>query len=334
MRVFITGGCGYVGSRLIPDMLIGDKHEVVVMDLQWFGNSLPEHDNLQVVKEDICNEKAVRHYIQGCDAVIHLACISNDVSLELNPTLGKSINFDCFPHIVNAAKEAGVQRFIYASSSSVYGIKTEDKVTEDLPLEPMTDYARFKAECEPILFDRAGEMCATIIRPGAVCGYAPRLRLDLVVNMLTAQAYFNNKITVLGGEQLRAHLHLYDMISVYQKLLEVPEEKINRQIFNVSGINMSVLDLAKLIVLIAKKENIECDIEINPTEDRRSYHICSDKIADAIGFKTIWKIEQAISLLFTKFKLGKIPEDPFGSRYVNIKRMKELEDERIAIQTV
>lgn len=316
MKLFITGGCGYVGSVLVPDLLQLD-HEVVVMDLQWFGNTLPEHDNLSVVKEDIRNIGAVRHYMQGCDVVIHLACISNDVSLELNPALGKSINLDCFAPIVKAASDLGVQSFIYASSSSVYGVKTEDKVTEDLSLEPMTDYARFKAECEPLLFENAGTMCATAIRPGAVCGYAPRLRLDLVVNMLTAQAYFNKKITVFGGEQLRAHIHIDDMVRSYIALLDAPAEKIDGQIFNVSDINLSVRDLAETIAKICN-----VPIEYQQTEDLRSYHICSDKIKDTIGFTPNRLVSEAIAELLEQFPNI---SDPFGSQYVNIKRMKELE---------
>lgn len=321
-KILVTGGCGFVGSALVPELLRLD-HEVVVMDLQWFGNTLPDdHDNLLVVKEDIRNENAVRHYIRGCDAVIHLACISNDVSLELNPELGKSINFDCFEPLVITAREAGVSRFIYASSSSVYGIKTDDRVTEDLSLEPMTDYARFKAECEPILFEYAGNMCATAIRPGAVCGYAPRLRLDLVVNMLTAQAYFNNKITVLGGEQLRSHIHIDDMVRCYIELLDAPREKIDGQIFNVSGENISVLDLANII---------GGEIEILPTEDKRSYHIDSAKIYEAIGFRAEKNVLDAINDLRDNFPAI---TTPFSAKYINIKRMKELEDERATIQEV
>lgn len=315
-RLFVSGGCGFIGSALVPELL-RLKHEVVVMDLQWFGNSLLDDDDLLVVKEDIRDIDAINHYVQGCDAFIHLACISNDVSLELNPALGKSINLDCFPHIVKSARDAGVQRFIYASSSSVYGVKTEEKVTEDLSLEPMTDYARFKAECEPLLLDENSNVfCTTVVRPGAVCGYAPRLRLDLVVNMLTAQAYFNKKITVFGGEQLRSHIHIDDMVRAYIELLDAPFEKINGQIFNVSGENMSVIKLATLLQRESGKP-----IETRPTDDLRSYHVCSDKIFEAIGFRTEKNVEDAIDDLIKAFPNI---DDPFSSQYVNIKRMKEL----------
>lgn len=323
MKLFITGGCGYVGSYLIP-WLLDKNYEIVVMDLQWFGNTLPEHDNLQIVKEDIRNEAAVRHYMQGCDTVIHLACISNDVSLELNPALGKSINLDCFPMLVQAAKDAGISRFIYASSSSVYGVKAEDKVTEDLSLEPMTDYALFKADCEPILLKEASDtFCVTVVRPGAVCGYAPRLRLDLVVNMLAAQAYFNRKITVFGGEQLRSHIHVNDIAKAYVHLLEADSSNINGQIFNVSHENVSVNDVALAVQQIAKEHlDMDVEIEVQPTDDKRSYHIDSSKIKTAIGFEATASYKHAIRHLFEKF--GGI-SDPFSSQYINIKRMQELE---------
>lgn len=324
-KILITGGCGYIGSYLVP-VLLERGHEIVVMDLQWFGNTLPQDDdNLLVVKEDIRDNNAYAHYVQGCDAVIHLACISNDVSLELNPELGKSINFDCFPALVQAAAEAGVQRFIYASSSSVYGVKMEEKVTEDLSLEPMTDYARYKAECEPILFEKAGSMCATIVRPGAVCGYAPRLRLDLVVNLLTAQAVENKKITVLGGEQLRSHIHVNDMVRAYVALLDAPTSQIDREIFNVSHQNVSVMDVAKTIQrIVGEKLGEEIVIDVQPTEDKRSYHICSDKIREAIGFEATASYEHAINLLTELLRDGNIAE-PSSSQYHNIKRMQELE---------
>lgn len=322
MRIMVTGGCGYVGSALIPALL--DKgHEVIVLDLQWFGNTLENHDNLSLAKEDIRNQKAVRHYMQGCDAVIHLACISNDVSLELNPALGKSINFDCFPALVREAKHAGVSRFLYASSSSVYGIKSEAKVTEDLTLEPMTDYARYKGECEPILMAEASDtFCVTAIRPGAVCGYAPRLRLDLVVNLLTAQAFYNKEITVLGGSQLRSHLNIKDMARAYIELLDAPPDKINGEVFNISNENMSVIDLAKLI---ARKFSENISIKTKPTDDLRSYHICSDKIYNAIGFKPAFTAEDAIAKLISNGGLC-LPMDGLNdSQYHNVKRMLELD---------
>lgn len=328
MRIFITGGCGYVGSALVP-FLLDKEHEIVVMDLQWFGNTLPDHDNLTVVKEDIRNKEAVAYYIRGCDAVIHLACISNDVSLELNPQLGKSINYDCFPSLVKEAKKAGVSRFIYASSSSVYGIKTEDRVTEDLSLEPMTDYAKYKALCEPILLNEANDnFCVTILRPGAVCGYAPRLRLDLVVNMLTAQAYFNNKIIVFGGEQSRSHLHIKDMVATYGALIDASKEQysaIQGQIFNVSNLNMTVMKLAELIA-VQQGLSVDKDIEVRKSYDKRSYHICSDKIINTLGLRLDrqYKVGDAIMGLWDYFNSGEI-SDPFSSQYINIKRMKELE---------
>ena len=203
-KIFITGGAGYVGSKLVPRLLdLG--YEISVLDLMIYGDDVLEnHNNLKKIKGDIRNQKLLEQSLIGHDVVIHLACISNDPSFELNPKLGKSINLDACEPLVKASIKCKISKFIYASSSSVYGIKKEKNVTEDMILKPLTDYSKFKGECENILNSYSSEdFITTTIRPSTVCGYAKRQRLDLVVNILTNHAYHNREIKVFGGNQLR-----------------------------------------------------------------------------------------------------------------------------------
>ena len=225
-KILITGGAGYVGSKLVPKLLeLG--YEVTVLDLMIYGESvLDNHKQLKKIKGDIRNQELLKKIIPGHNIVIHLACISNDPSFELNPKLGKSINLDAFEPLVRISVECKVDRFIYASSSSVYGIKKEKDVTEDMKLEPLTDYSRFKADCEKILNSyKSDNFTTTTIRPSTVCGYARRQRLDLVVNILTNHAYHNRKIKVFGGDQLRPNVHINDMVDSYLTLLKAPSKK-------------------------------------------------------------------------------------------------------------
>ncbi len=324
--VLVTGGAGYVGSALVP-RLLDEGYRVKVLDLYLYGESVLEsvrgHHNLEEVRGDIRDHRLVEQIIPGCDVMIHLACISNDPSFELNPSLGRSINYDAFSGLVDRACELGVKRFIYASSSSVYGVKKEENVTEDLPLTPLTDYSKYKALCEEILLkkQRAG-FEVVVIRPATVCGYSPRLRLDLTVNILTNHAVNNRRITVFGGQQKRPNIHIQDMVEVYTQCLNWPSEKINGEIFNAGYHNHRVSDIAEMV-----QSKVGQDVEIihTETDDHRSYHISSEKIARVLGFTPNHSVRDAIGDLITAFQEGKIPNSFDDSRYFNIKRMKEVE---------
>jgi nucleoside-diphosphate-sugar epimerase len=323
--VLVTGGAGYVGSALIPKLLDAG-HRVKVIDLYIYGENIfdayKNNPNLEQVKGDIRDAALLKKIIPGCDAVIHLACISNDPSFELNPTLGKAINLDAFGPLVKISKESGVKRFVYASSSSVYGVKATPNVTEDLPLEPLTDYSKFKAMCEDILLkERRPGFAALILRPATVCGYAPRLRLDLTVNILTNHALNNRKITVFGGKQMRPNIHMDDVCDLYLQSLVWPDEKIDGKIFNAGYENHTVMQLAETV---KKAVGGELDIVVKPTEDNRSYHISSEKIKKELGFVPKRTIEDAVRDLVAAFKAGKVPNSLTDSRYFNIKRMQEL----------
>ena len=247
-KIFITGGAGYVGSALVPKLLsLG--YEVTVYDLMIYGEQvLDNHKNLKIVKGDIRDQKLLNQLIPENDVVIHLACISNDPSFELNPNLGKSINLDSFEPLVQLAKKNKVKRFIYASSSSVYGIKDEKDVNESMSLEPLTDYSKFKAECEKILNSYGDELfTVTTIRPATVCGYARRQRLDVIVNILTNFAFHKKEIQIFGGTQLRPNIHIDDMVRVYTEIIEADAKKINKEIFNAGSTNHSVMEIAEMV---------------------------------------------------------------------------------------
>ena len=322
MKLLITGGAGYVGSALVPK-LIEIGHEITVLDLMIYGdNVLEDHPRLKKIKGDIRQIDLLEKIIPSHDIVLHLACISNDPSFELNPTLGKSINFDAFEPLVKLSRESNVSRFIYASSSSVYGIKSEKNVTEDMVLEPLTDYSKFKAQCEVILNKYKSEnFITTTIRPSTVCGYAKRQRLDLVVNILTNHAYHKREIKVFGGSQLRPNIHINDMIDCYLNVIDANKDKINGQIFNVGFKNQSVDELAEDV-----KEIIGEDIKIRKTEtdDNRSYHVSSEKIHSILGFKTKYTVKNAVRDLKNAFETGSLIDTFNNENYFNIKRMQSI----------
>ncbi len=322
-KIFITGGAGYVGAVLVPKLL--DKgYEVTVIDLMIYGsNVLPNHNKLTAVEGDIRDIDLMRKLIPGHDAVIHLACISNDPSFELNPDLGKSINLDPFEPMVQIARDSGVGRFIYASSSSVYGIKDEPNVTEEMVLEPLTDYSKFKADCEEILskYPSKDFTCVTI-RPATVCGFSPRLRLDLTVNILTNFAVNKGFIKVFGGNQKRPNIHIQDMTDLYIELLQLPSEKINGKTFNAGYENFTVNEIAGMVKNVVGDS---VDIKIEPTNDNRSYHISSDYIKNEIGFVPKHSIEDAVRDLKDAFDKGLIPNSFEDEKYFNVKLMQNIE---------
>ena len=321
-NIFITGGGGYVGSAL-TDYLIGEGYKVTVYDLFLYGKDVfSSKKNINLIQGDIRNLELLKSSLKGHDAVIHLACISNDPSFELNPNLGKSINLDAFEPLVKASQEANVQRFIYASSSSVYGIKEETNVNEEMSLEPLTDYSKFKAMCEKILLNYKSDNFETVvIRPATVCGFSKRQRLDVIVNILTNLAYHKREITVFGGDQLRPNIHINDMLRSYLFLLKAKSNLVNGEIFNAGWENRSVNDIANNV-----KDNVGDDVKIikTKTDDNRSYHISSEKIKNVLNFKTQFTIEDAVIDLVGAFK-KKILLDTFSNDlYFNIKRMQKI----------
>ena len=321
-EILITGGAGYVGSVLTP-YLLTRGHKVSVIDLMIYGKEVLKKDkNLKIIKGDIRNKNLLEKILPGHDVVIHLACISNDPSFELNPSLGKSINLDAFTPLVEIAKKNGVKRFIYASSSSVYGVKKEKDVDETISLEPLTDYSKFKIDCEIILKKYISEnFTPIIIRPATVCGYAPRQRLDVVVNILTNLAYHKRAITIFGGKQLRPNIHIKDMARAYEILVNAPKSKVSGEIFNVGYENCSVFELANMV-----KKTIGDDVSLksSPTDDNRSYHISSKKIKKILGFDTVNTISDAINDLKLAFKKGLLPNSLTDKKFFNIKMMQTL----------
>lgn len=324
-NVLVTGGAGYVGSALVPALLAAG-HRVTVLDLYIYGQAglaaVRGNPALREVTGDLRDAAAVADALRGCDAVIHLACISNDPSFELNPDLGRSINFDAFRPLVRAARQAGVRRFIYASSSSVYGIKADAEVTEDLPLDPLTDYSKYKALCEQVLSEEHQPGFVTcVVRPSTVCGYAPRQRLDVIVNILTNQAVNAGQLTIFGGGQKRPNIHIADMVAVYLDLLQQPDEMIDGDVFNCGYENYTLMELADIVRGVVSPD---LPVKVVPTDDQRSYHVSSAKIRDKLGFIPHHSIEEAVRGLVAAFQGGLLPDSLTDPRYFNIKRMQDL----------
>jgi len=324
-HVLVTGGAGYVGAVLVPKLLAAG-HTVTVLDLYIYGDDVlkpvENHPRLIQIKGDLRHPAAVEKALAGCDAVIHLACISNDPSFELNPALGREVNYDCFRPLVKAAKKAGVKRFIYASSSSVYGIKEGVNVTEELSLEPLTDYSKYKALCEEVLTEeREPGFTTLILRPATVCGYSPRQRLDVIVNILCNHAVNAGKIKVFGGGQLRPNIHIEDMTDLYCDTLQYADDKIDGKTYNAGFENHSVLELAEMVKRIVGHNTVE--LEMVPTDDNRSYHVSSEKIARELGWRPKRTIEDAVVGMVQAFRDGKLPDSMTDARYFNIKTMQD-----------
>lgn len=328
-NVLVTGGAGYCGSLLVPQLL-ADGYNVTVYDLLYFGDSFLPKDNprLKVIQGDIRDVAKLTAALQNQDVVLGLACISNDASFELDERLSTTINLDAFEPMVVAAKKAGVKRFVYASSSSVYGVSDQPNVTEDHPLVPLTLYNKYKGMCEPLLLKHTDDrFIGVIFRPATVCGYAPRLRLDLSVNILTNHAVTNNKITVFGGSQLRPNLHVQDYADLCKLLLVAPTEKVANQIFNCGYQNMTIMEIAHMVKKVVEQElpqKAPIDIVTTPTDDNRSYHINSDKIKKTLGFAPKYTIEEAVRDLCRAFRESKIPNSFSDDRFYNVRTLKKL----------
>lgn len=295
--ILITGGCGYKGT-LLTQQLLTDGYKVILVDIQWFGNYLQAHPQLTIIKQDTRTiDKAL---LDGVDTIIHLANIANDPSVDLDPTLSWEVNVLATQQLADFASRSGVRHFIYASSGSVYGIKAEDQVTEDLPLVPISAYNKTKMIAERVLLSYKEQMQIHCIRPATVCGWSPRMRLDVSVNMLTFQALKNKKITVFGGKQTRPNIHILDMIRVYQHFLAIPT--LPSGCYNAGFENTSILDIAEQV-----KEKIPSEIVVTESNDPRSYRQNSDKLL-ATGFKPMFGITTAIDELAEKYAKGQLPE--------------------------
>lgn len=327
--ILITGGAGYCGARLVPKLL-NENYSVIVYDIMYYGyHHLPiENPNLKIVKGDIRNIDFFKKHLAGVDIVIHLACISNDNSFELDEQLSTSINLDAFEPLVIASKDSGCKRFIYASSSSVYGVSEAKEVFEDHPLIPLTLYNKYKGMCEPLLFNHTDEnFVGVVFRPATVCGYSERQRMDLSVNILTNLAVRNNQITVFGGEQLRPNLHIEDYADLCLTLITAPDSLVKNQIFNCGYQNLSIMEIAQTVKKVVSEEFVEkSDINIIRTEsdDKRSYHINSDKIKNILGFEPRYSIELAIRDICKAFKDGKLENSLEDDNYFNVRKMKKI----------
>jgi nucleoside-diphosphate-sugar epimerase len=328
-RVLVTGGAGYKGCVLVPKLL-NAGYSVIVYDLMLFGSKgLSRHPNLELVAADIRDIDGYAAAVHGADSVIHMACISNDPSFELDPQLSKSINYDCFEPLVLASKAAGVRRFVYVSSSSVYGVSDSPDVTEEHPLVPLTDYNKYKGMCEPILLRHASStFVPVILRPATVCGYSPRMRFDLTVNILTNHAVNRGLITVFGGTQSRPNIHIDDVTDLYVRMLEYPDELVACEIFNAGYENHTVSQLAKMVKSVVEQqfpEKAPIPIKTTATDDNRSYHVSSRKIAARLGYRPERTIEDAIRDLCCAFQSGKFQDSLTNEEYVNVKIVKKLE---------
>lgn len=325
-NVLVSGGAGYCGSLLIPQML-EKGYNVTVYDIMFFGNDfLPmDNPNLRVIEGDIRDTEKLAAAMEGQDAFVSLACISNDASFELDESLSTTVNYDAFEPMVLAAKNAGVKRFVYASSSSVYGVSDAPDVTEDHPLVPLTLYNKYKGMCEPLLQKHTtDDFVGVIFRPATVCGYAPRQRMDLSVNILTNHAVTNGKIRVFGGSQLRPNLHIQDYCNLVFLLLEAPAEKVQNEIFNCGYQNMSIMEIAETVKKVVEEmmpEKAPIAIGVEPSDDNRSYHINSDKIFRVLGFKPSHSIEEAIRDVVTALRDGKIPNSMEDDKYFNVRTL-------------
>ena len=327
-KLVVFGGGGYCASVLIPQLL-NEQWDVTAFDTFWYGTDhLPKVPNLNIVKGDVRDLKSVKEVLVGKQYVLHLACISNDASFVLDEKLSTSVNLDSFEPLVIAAKEACVERFVFASSSSVYGVSDLPNVTEDHPLLPLTLYNKYKGMCEPLLFKHTNDnFVGVVFRPATVCGYGPRQRLDLSVNILTNHAVNKKKITVFGGDQLRPNLHIQDYADLCKLLLTAPSYKVKNEVFNCGFQNMSIMNIAQIVKKVVEEifpQNGAIPIDVTTSDDPRSYHINSEKIERILGFKPKYSIEDAVRDLCNAFKEGKLPNSFDDNSYFNVRTMKAI----------
>lgn len=328
-NILVIGGAGYCGSVLVPQLL-DEGHKITVYDILWYGSDfLPlDHPNLSIIQGDVRDIEKVVEACKGQETVLHLACISNDASFDLDEDLSTSVNLDAFEPVVIAAKKAGVNRFVFASSSSVYGVSDQPDVTEDHPLLPVSLYNKYKGMCEPLLFKHTDEnFVGVVYRPATVCGFGPRQRLDVSVNILTNHAVNKGKITVFGGDQLRPNLHVQEYADVCKLLMSAPADKIANEVFNVGFQNMSIMDIAKTVKKVVEEiypEKGDLPIVVTESDDKRSYHINSDKIKRVLGFVPKYTVEDAVRDLCAAFDGGKLPNSFDDDKYYNIRTMKAI----------
>ena len=310
MKILLTGGCGYIGTNL-TEALLDLGHHVTVVDIMWFGNYLNPHKNLNIIQSDIRDIDAIP--MKGIDSVMHLANIANDPTGDLNARLTWEVNALSSKFLIEKAIENNVKQFIFASSGSVYGIKEESQVTEDLPLVPITDYNKTKMISESVLLSFQDEITLNIVRPATVCGYSPRMRLDLSVSLLTMHALTKGKITVFGGKQIRPNIHMNDMVSVYLHLLSLDSKDAG--IYNAGFENISILDIANKVC-----DQIPSEIVVTESDDPRSYRLNSDKLLKT-GFRPKWNVENGIQEVIKAYKEGQLEAE---DRYYNMKVMMKL----------
>jgi nucleoside-diphosphate-sugar epimerase len=307
MKIFVTGACGYKGTVLVPKLLAAG-HEVTAFDIMWFGNFLTPHPRLKVIKGDVRDIESID--LRGVDAIVHLSSVANDPCSDLDPKLTWEISCLATMQLADKAVRQGVEHFIYASSGSVYGVKDEPQVTEDLELKPISEYNKTKMVGERVLQSYAGDMVVQIVRPATVCGFSPRMRLDVAVNMLTMQALTREEITVLGGSQTRPNIHIDDITDLYLFFLDHPE---HRGVYNAGFENLSILEIAEMVT-----EYAPAKIEIKESNDPRSYRVNSDRLL-ATGFRPKKTVEDAVKEVVHKFRGGELKDE---ERFHNLKWMQ------------
>ncbi len=308
MRILVTGGCGYKGTVLVPKLLALD-HRVHVVDTMWFGDFLQPHPDLLVERISILEPERID--FEDVEAVIHLASVANDPCGDLDPKWTWEVSVLASMRLADRAVRHGVRQFIYASSGSVYGVKKEEQVTEDLELNPISEYNKTKMVAERVLLSYSDRMSVQIVRPATVCGLSPRMRLDVSVNMLTMQALTNGEITVFGGKQIRPNIHIDDITDVYLHFLDHPEIT---GIYNAGFENISILEIAEMVT-----SEVAAKITVTESDDPRSYRVNSDKLL-ATGFKPRKSVHAAIREIIAAYSAGRLRDEP---RFHNLKWMRE-----------